>query len=122
MKEHQGESYRIQVGGTYLAKINCDSLWIGHYLAKKTKDGGIAINTKKKFKNGHTHVRDISCAFWLCEMAHKKKIPRRSSLRDLQSLIRISDCEEYKQDIQDLFDARKKKGAKQYYYNRNTID
>lgn len=95
--------------------------WVGYYLAKRTETGGIAINTKKNFKQGHTHVRDIHCAYWLCKMAYYKIIPKRSSQRNLQSLIRISDDKEYKEKVQQLYEVRKQKGKKQNYYNANIV-
>lgn len=115
--------YLMLEGLTCLGKKNKkpleDKVWVGHYLAKRTSSGGLAINTRKEFSEGHTHVRDIGCAKWLCEMAINKIIPRRSSLRDLVSLMRITDDEEYYRQIEELYLVRKQKGRKDYYFNPN---
>lgn len=78
----------------------------------------IVVNTKKKFEEGHTHLRTYKSAKCAVEYAIKKKIPRSTDLYFLQSLIRITRDEEYREKLTELVDVRKQKGKKQSYRNR----
>lgn len=80
-------------------------------------DEYILMNKRKKFKDGHTHIRNYKTAKWLAELYRHKRIPRDlHSTYLLESLIRISDDPEYTEKIKSLIETRKRK-SKPYYIN-----
>lgn len=85
------------------------------YIITKVSNGYIVINTKKDFKDGHTHLRSFNAAKTAIDLSIKKKIPRSTDFYYLRSLIRISKDKEYQEKIQELIDVRIQKGKKQNY-------
>lgn len=61
----------------------------------KAGSGFIIHNTKKSFKNGHTHVHKYDICMIMIKLISNKKIPKNRSKYFIESLIRISDDEEY---------------------------
>lgn len=55
----------------------------------------IIHNTKKEFKDGHTHIREYGTAQYLVNLAYNRSIPKRRLKYFIDSLIRISDDKEY---------------------------
>ncbi len=89
----------------------------GDYVILAVGHEYIVVNREKIFKEGHTHVQSFSQAQYLIRMASAKKVPNHLSAYLLVSLIRISDDESYKAQIQSLLDEKndKKKGNKRYF-------
>lgn len=92
--------------------------WVEHYLIVKTKDGAMIINKRKHFEEGHTHISTMEQGEWLAKMALYKIVPRRSSLRDLESLIRIADNNKYRRKIERIYKNRQKAGKIGYAHNK----
>lgn len=67
---------------------------------KSNDDGYIVHNTKKKFADGHSHIRTFNQSIYL-----------------LTSLIRISNDEIYQEKIQGLIDSKKNRGQRFYTNN-----
>lgn len=81
----------------------------------KHKDSFILFNKRKGFENGHTHIRNYGTAKWVMELYQQRKIPLQlKSTYLLQSLIRISDDEDYSSRIQKLIEVRQNKSPKHY--------
>ena len=70
----------------------------------------IVHNTKKEFKQGHTHVNSYKTAEYLALLAVHKSIPKKHRLPNYlrDSLIRISEDEEYIEEIKLLSNKKKK--------------
>ena len=83
----------------------------------KRKPAYILYNKHKEFSEGHTHLNNYRTAIWLMKVYLNKKVPLDlKSVYLLQSLIRISDDEEYTKRIQNIINIRKKK-SHNYYIN-----
>ena len=116
MTGHQDTVKLSEEGETSLAKAEKEC-YVGYFKIMQKKAGAIVVNTRKKFSEGHSHVFTMEQGKWLAEMAINKIIPRRCSLRDLESLIRITDNDKYLKKVSELYGVRLQKGKKDYYYN-----
>lgn len=85
---------------------------------KGRKQEFMVVNTKKEFKNGHTHLKSFKMAKYLINLARYKKI--NAGLRPylLTSLKRISKDQEYIEKLEEILEVKKNKGNKDSYYNR----
>ena len=59
----------------------------------------IIHNSKKEFSEGHTHVNNYKTAKWLIDLAIHKSIPNRKKRYFLESLIRISTDNTYRNSL-----------------------
>lgn len=59
-------------------------------------DEYIIHNSKKEFSDGHTHINNYKTAKWLIDLAIHKSIPNRKKRYFLESLIRISTDNTYR--------------------------
>lgn len=66
-----------------------------YYIYKISKSGYIVYNTKKKFKDGHTHINNYNTAKTVIDMSIHKTIPKHLSKYLIESIIRISTDEKY---------------------------
>ena len=83
----------------------------------KRKSAYILYNKRKEFSVGHTHLNNYRTAMWLMKLYLNRKVPLDlKSVYLLQSLIRISDDEEYTKRIQNIISIRKRK-SHNYYIN-----
>ena len=87
------------------------------YIIFQVKGGYIAYNTKKYFKEGHTHLRHFEAAKTAIDLVIKKKIPKSTDEYYLVSLIRLSEDNNYIEKIHELIDTRQNKGKRDKYYN-----
>lgn len=69
------------------------------YIIFKVKGDYILYNTKKTFKEGHTHLKNIDIAKMLINCAIKEEIPKTKNKYLLESLTRISKNEKYIEKI-----------------------
>lgn len=76
----------------------------------------IVINKKKRFKYGHTHIRNFKTAKYLIDMVSHKRIPYHLPVYLLVSLRRLSDDEVYAHKIAELIENKKNK--RMNYVNR----
>nr|WP_106781894.1 hypothetical protein [Lysinibacillus timonensis] len=85
---------------------------------KGRKQEFMVVNTKKEFKNGHTHLKSFKMAKYLINLARYKKI--NSGLRPylLTSLTRISNDLEYINKLEEVLAIKRSKGKKASYFNR----
>lgn len=77
------------------------------YIIFQVKNGYIAYNTKKTFKEGHTHLRCFKSAKTAIELVIRKKIPRKIDLYYFTSLIRLSEDTAYVFKINELIKCKK---------------
>ena len=78
-------------------------------------DTYIIHNTRKKFQEGHTHLRNFKTCKYIIDIAKHKSIPRTFSKRIIDSIIRISDDETY---IKKLTHYKNNKKKKDPYINK----
>lgn len=82
------------------------------------KVGFIAYNTRKEWKDGHTHLDSFDMAKTIISNVLKHKKPKTKNLYLIRSHARLSDDPAYVRFIEDLIAAKKSKG-KHVYRNRN---
>lgn len=71
-------------------------------------------------KYGHTHIRNKKTAIWICDLAAHRSIPRTDCLYFYQSLIRLSDNDDYTRKLKQMYEKKmEKKNNHQYYINVN---
>ncbi|MEG1409909.1 MAG: hypothetical protein RSD36_08700 [Terrisporobacter sp.] len=87
------------------------------FIIFQVKNGYIAYNTKKGFKEGHTHLRCFESAKTAIDLVIRKKVPRSTDEYYLTSLIRLSEDIVYTRKINELIDYRAQKGKREKYYN-----
>lgn len=71
----------------------------------------IIHNTRKEFKDGHTHINEFKTAIFLIDLSIHKSVPKHLCNYFLESLIRISDDEKYKKKLNMLLEQRNHKKA-----------
>lgn len=69
------------------------------YSIYKAGYGYIVHNTNKEFKYGHTHCKNFYKAKRLIDLAIKKEIPKKANKWEIQSLIRITNNNTYKNKL-----------------------
>lgn len=70
--------------------------WFGEYKVYSYKHGWIVHNTKKDFKDGHTHMSERSGAIGLVRNVQKQKVPKDADSYYLTSLMRLSKDDGYR--------------------------
>lgn len=76
--------------------------------------GFVIINRRKKFLEGHTHIKTFKTAKYLIDLAIHDSMPYNLSLYLLTSLTRITENESYKQKILDLITNKKNRGLRRF--------
>lgn len=69
------------------------------YSIYRCSDGFVVHNTNKKFENGHTHVSNFYKAKILVIMAIKREIDDKLNERDIESLIRLTNDNTYRNKL-----------------------
>jgi len=65
-------------------------------LQKGTRSSYILYNKHKSFNEGHTHISNYGVVRWLMKLYSKRIVPQKmKSMYLIESLIRISDDEQY---------------------------
>ena len=72
------------------------------FIIFQVKNGYIAYNTKKAFKDGHTHLRCFKSAKTAIDLVLRKKVPKSTDSYYLTSLIRLSKDNTYISKINEL--------------------
>lgn len=88
-----------------------------HYIIFRAGKEYIAHNTKKRFKDGHTHLRSFNMAKTIIHNVIKNKRPNTKNRYLLESHIRLTGNEKYKQMITEL----KQKERKLSYRNNTRL-
>lgn len=70
------------------------------YIIFKVKNGYIVQNTKKKFEEGHTHVKNYNLAKKIIKWSKNNEIPNTKNTYILESLKRITNDYEYKERLE----------------------
>lgn len=73
-----------------------------HFKVYKAGDGFIIHNIDKGFKSGHTHVQKYNTCMVLIKLLVNKRSPKSRSKYFLESLLRLCDDDNYRQQIQQL--------------------
>ena len=88
-------------------------------------DSYIIHNSKYSFKDHHTHINRFSTAKYLIDLSIHKQIPAHLCDYFIESLIRLSDNEEYTQNLKIIQNMNRKerpgtsiKNKKVNYFNR----
>ena len=74
------------------------------YSIYRCGDGYIVHNVNKEFKHGHTHVSNFYKAKVLVIMAIKREIDDKLSKHDIESLMRITNDNRYRNQLRDLLE------------------
>lgn len=90
-----------------------------HYIIFKVEHGVIVYNQNKRFKDGHSHLKNFKSAKDAIRLVKHKKIPRRVRGYYLMTLFRLSEDENYRDKIEQLIEVREQKGNKPIYCNIN---
>ena len=90
------------------------------FIIFQVKNGYIAYNTKKSFKDGHTHLRCFESAKTAIDLVIRRKVPRSTDLYYLTSLIRLSGDHVYISKIKELIKYRQEKINRQNYEKSKT--
>lgn len=69
----------------------------------------IIHNAAKDFEHGHTHIREMNTCKYLIDLCIHKTVPNMNNIRLLESILRISDDEKYKDRIRHKIDILKRK-------------
>ncbi len=84
------------------------------YLIIQVSKGFIIVNRRKKFLEGHTHIKTFNTAKYLIDLAIHNSMPYHLSPYLLTSLTRITENESYKQKILALITNKKNRGLRRY--------
>ena len=74
------------------------------YSIYKVSNGYIVHNTKKMFKEGHTHVNNYFKAKSIIDLAIRKKVPEKINKWEVESLIRITNDNAYRNRLRSLLE------------------
>ena len=91
------------------------------FIIFQVKNGYIAYNTKKSFKDGHTHLRCFESAKTAIDLVIRRKVPRSTDLYYLTSLIRLSEDLAYITKINDLIKYKEEKSKIKNYQNNISV-
>lgn len=73
-----------------------------NYKVYKTEDGFIVHNIYKDFKKGHTHVQKYETCMIMIKLLKNKRMPKSKSRYFIESLLRLSDDDNYSNELEQL--------------------
>lgn len=78
---------------------------MGYFNIYSDKKGHYIVhNTRKEFKDGHTHIDNYKTAKFICSTVLNKRIPEAKIGKYLIiSLVRVSDSKTYKRKLKNKF-------------------
>lgn len=88
------------------------------YIILKVKKGYIVYNTKKSFENGHTHLQSFQMSKTIIDNNIRKKRPKTNNTYLIESHIRVTEDDKYKQTLEELLDAKRDKTKDNKYHNK----
>lgn len=88
------------------------------YIILKVKKGYIVYNTKKSFENGHTHLQSFQMSKTIIDNNIRKKRPKTNNIYLIESHIRVTEDNKYKQILEELLDAKRDKTKDNKYHNK----
>ena len=89
------------------------------YSILRVKRGYIVYNTKKNFKNGHTHIQSFDMAKTIIDNNIRKKRPKTNSIYLIESHIRVTNDSKYKKMLEELLASKEDRTKDNKYHNRN---
>nr|WP_295733789.1 hypothetical protein [uncultured Intestinibacter sp.] len=89
------------------------------YIILRVKRGYIVYNTKKNFKNGHTHIQSFDMAKTIIYNNIRKKRPKTNSIYLIESHIRVTNDSKYKKMLEELLASKEDRTKDNKYHNRN---
>lgn len=89
------------------------------YIILRVKRGYIVYNTKKNFKNGHTHIQSFDMAKTIIDNNIRKKRPKTNSIYLIESHIRVTNDSKYKKMLQELLASKEDRTKDNKYHNKN---
>ena len=89
------------------------------YIILRVKRGYIVDNTKKNFKNGHTHIQSFDMAKTIIDNNIRKKRPKTNSIYLIESHIRVTNDSKYKKMLEELLASKEDRTKDNKYHNRN---
>lgn len=89
------------------------------YIILKVKKGYVVYNTKKSFENGHTHLQSFEMSKIIIDNSIRKKRPKTNNIYLIESHIRVTNDNKYKQVLEELVEAKKDKTKDNKYHNRS---
>ena len=89
------------------------------YIILRVKRGYIVYNTKKNFKNGHTHIQSFDMAKTIIDNNIRKKRPKTNSIYLIESHIRVTNDSKYKKMLEELLASKEDRTNDNKYHNRN---
>ena len=89
------------------------------YIILRVKRGYIVYNTKKNFKNGHTHIQSFDMAKTIIDNNIRKKRPKTNSIYLIESHIRVTNDSKYKKMLEELLASKEDRTKDNIYHNRN---
>ena len=89
------------------------------YIILRVKRGYIVYNTKKNFKNGHTHIQSFDMAKTIIDNNIRKKRPKTNSIYLRESHIRVTNDSKYKKMLEELLASKEDRTKDNKYHNRN---
>lgn len=90
----------------------------GEYIILKAKKGYIVYNTKKRFKEGHTHIQSFEMSKTIIDNSLRKKRPKTNNEYLIISHIRITKDPKYKKILEELLESKRNKTKDNKYHNR----
>lgn len=88
------------------------------YIILKVKKGYIVYNTKKSFESGHTHLQSFQMSKTIIDNNIRKKRPKTNNIYLIESHIRVTEDNRYKQILEELLDAKRDKTKDNKYHNK----
>ena len=89
------------------------------YIILRVKRGYIVYNTKKNFKNGHTHIQSFDMAKTIIDNNIRKKRPKTNRIYLIESHIRVTNDSKYKKMLEELLASKEDRTKDNKYHNRN---
>ena len=89
------------------------------YIILRVKRVYIVYNTKKNFKNGHTHIQSFDMAKTIIDNNIRKKRPKTNSIYLIESHIRVTNDSKYKKMLEELLASKEDRTKDNKYHNRN---
>lgn len=73
----------------------------GSLILVRKRRGFLVINTKKRFEEGHTHVRNEYIGRVIVDNVHKRVIPKSRNIETVISHIRVTKDKKYLSQLED---------------------
>lgn len=89
-------------------KFNRKSNFDIRKVQSRTRTGYIVVNKNKKFKDGHTHLKNHKLCKLAIHYVENEKIPKNKNIYFLSSLIRLSTNKRYIDQVEQVICENKK--------------